>query len=81
KRIVCSKSSISKAVDAPKGYLAIYVGKKKNQFVIPVSYLNQPSFQDLLSHAEEEFGYYHPMGGFTIPCSADIFLCITSCLN
>ena len=71
----------SKAVDAPKGYLAVYVGEKLKRFVIPVSYLNQPSFQDLLSQAEEEFGYDHPMGGLTIPCSEDVFQRITSCLN
>ncbi|KAH1044206.1 hypothetical protein AAZX31_09G201000 [Glycine max] len=46
----------SKAVDVPKGYLAVYVGDKMKQFMIPVTYLNQPSFQDLLSQAEEEFG-------------------------
>lgn len=27
--------------------------KKKKRFVIPLSYLNQPSFQGLLSQAEE----------------------------
>jgi SAUR family protein len=26
------------------------------RFVVPVSYLDQPSFQDLLRKAEEEFG-------------------------
>lgn len=30
-------------------------------FVIPVSELNHPSFQDFLSWTEEEFGYNHPM--------------------
>jgi len=49
--------------------------------VIPVSHLNQPLFQDLLSKAEEEFGYDHPMGGLTIPCTEDVFQHITSCLN
>nr|KYP68299.1 Indole-3-acetic acid-induced protein ARG7 [Cajanus cajan] len=49
--------------------------------MIPVSYLNQPLFQDLLSRAEEEFGYDHPMGGLTIPCSEDVFQHITSCLS
>jgi len=48
------------------------------RFVIPMSYLNQTSFQDLLSQAEEEFGYDHPMGGLTIPCTEDVFLHITS---
>ncbi|CAJ1978829.1 unnamed protein product [Sphenostylis stenocarpa] len=71
----------SKAVDAPKGYLSVYVGEKMKRFVIPVSYLNQPSFQELLSQAEEEFGYDHPMGGLTIPCSEDVFQHITCHLN
>ncbi|KAK7312270.1 hypothetical protein VNO77_36023 [Canavalia gladiata] len=71
----------SKAVDVPKGYLAVYVGEKMKRFVIPISYLNQPLFQELLSQVEEEFGYDHPMGGLTIPCREDAFLNLTSRLN
>ncbi|QCD88676.1 SAUR family protein [Vigna unguiculata] len=71
----------SKSVKVPKGYLAVYVGEEKKRFLIPVSYLNQPSFQDLLSQLEEEFGHDHPMGGLTIPCCEDVFQCIISCLS
>ncbi|KAL2328087.1 hypothetical protein Fmac_021526 [Flemingia macrophylla] len=71
----------SKVVDVPKGYLAVYVGEKMKRFVIPISYLNQPSFQDFLNQAEEEFGYEHPMGGLTIPCKEDEFLNVTSHLS
>ncbi|KAK7341405.1 hypothetical protein VNO80_24334 [Phaseolus coccineus] len=71
----------SKAEEVPKGYLAVYVGEKVKRFVIPISFLTQPSFQDMLSQAEEEFGYDHPMGGLTIPCSEDVFQKITSRLN
>ncbi|KAI9127793.1 hypothetical protein K1719_000786 [Acacia pycnantha] len=71
----------SKGVDVPKGFLAVYVGEEMKRFVIPISYLNQPSFQDLLSQAEEEFGYDHPMGGLTIPCNEEVFENVTSCLN
>ncbi|KAK7312279.1 hypothetical protein VNO77_36036 [Canavalia gladiata] len=68
--------------DIPKGYLTVYVGEKeKKRFVIPISYLNQPSMQDLLSQAEQEFGFDHPMGGLTIPCREDVFLEITSRLR
>ncbi|KAF7841110.1 auxin-induced protein X10A-like [Senna tora] len=70
-----------KSLEVPKGYVAVYVGEKMKRFVIPISYLNQPSFQDLLSQAEEEFGYEHPMGGLTIPCREDVFLDITSQFN
>jgi len=72
----------SKGSEVPKGYLAVYVGDRMRRFVIPVSYLNQPLFQELLNQTEEEFGYDHPMGsGLTIPCSEDSFLELTSRLN
>ena len=71
----------SKAVGVPKGCLAVYVGEKMKRFVIPISYLNEPSFQELLSQAEEKYGYGHPMGGLTIPCKEDAFLDLTSRLN
>ncbi|KAK4284802.1 hypothetical protein QN277_001584 [Acacia crassicarpa] len=70
----------SKGGNVPKGYLAVYVGEKMKRFVIPISHLNQPSFQDLLSQAEKEFGYDHPMGGLTIPCTEEDFESAISCL-
>ncbi|XP_054778601.1 auxin-induced protein 15A-like [Prosopis cineraria] len=72
------RASSLKSGEFPKGYLAVYVGEKMKRFVIPVSYLNKPSFQELLSKAEEEFGFDHPMGGLTIRCSENVFLDITS---
>ncbi|KAF4348015.1 hypothetical protein G4B88_026835 [Cannabis sativa] len=73
------KEATLKSSSIPKGYFAVYVGEdQKKRHVVPLSYLNEPSFQDLLSMAEEEFGYEHPMGGLTIPCSEDIFNDITS---
>ena len=72
----------TKMSDIPKGYFAVYVGEsQKKRFVVPVSYLNQPLFQDLLSQAEEEFGFHHPMGGITILCSEDTFIHLTSLLS
>ncbi|MBA0614254.1 hypothetical protein Godav_014574 [Gossypium davidsonii] len=56
----------------------IYVGENQKRFVIPVSFLNHPSFQDLLGMSQEEFGYSHPTGGLTIPCNEDTFLKVTS---
>ncbi|KAL5541212.1 hypothetical protein UlMin_042685 [Ulmus minor] len=86
-RVVFPKKIIPKSfpstIDIPKGYLAVYVGdeNKMKRFVIPVSYLNQPSFQELLSQAEEEFGFDHPMGALTIPCREDLFVDLISRLN
>ncbi|XP_060962675.1 auxin-responsive protein SAUR21 isoform X1 [Cannabis sativa] len=68
--------------DVPKGHLAVYVGEsQKKRFVIPISYLNHPLFQNLLNRAEEEFGFDHPTGGLTIPCSEDYFISLTSALS
>ncbi|KAL8051236.1 hypothetical protein ABFX02_06G134300 [Erythranthe guttata] len=77
-----SFSNERRTAEVPKGHLAVYVGEsEKKRFVIPLSYLNNPLFQDLLSQSEEEFGFHHPMGGITIPCSEDQFIDLTSRLS
>ncbi|EFJ24608.1 hypothetical protein SELMODRAFT_19563, partial [Selaginella moellendorffii] len=53
--------------DVPKGSLAVYVGEEGRRFVIPISYLNHPLFQELLKKSEEEFGYTH-YGAMHLPC-------------
>lgn len=67
----------------PKGHFAIYVGEdqEKKRFVVPISYLKHPCFQELLLRAEEEFGFEHQMGGITIPCAEEYFVSVTSCLH
>ncbi|GMN33935.1 hypothetical protein TIFTF001_044852 [Ficus carica] len=63
----------SKGIDVPKGF-EVYAGEsQKKRFVVPIYLLNEPSFQELLHEAEEEFGYKHPMGGITISCDEDFF--------
>lgn len=77
-----SLRGLQRRVDVPKGSVAVYVGEsQKKRFVVPISYLNQPSFLELLSQAEQEFGFDHPMGGLTIPCREDVFLGVTSRLH
>ncbi|KAI8554136.1 hypothetical protein RHMOL_Rhmol05G0074600 [Rhododendron molle] len=77
-----ASSAAAAAADVPKGHFTVYVGEsEKKRFVIPISYLSNPSFQDLLSQAEEEFGFDHPMGGLTIPCREDLFICLASQLG
>ena len=61
----------------PKGHVAVYVGDNNEamkRYVVPLSYLSHPAFQDLLARAEEEFGFNHPMGGLTIPCDEKTFI-------
>nr|GMC82983.1 auxin-responsive protein SAUR21-like [Ipomoea batatas] len=77
-----SSSRTNREFEVPKGHFAVYVGEsEKRRFVIPVSYLKDPSFQHLLSQAEEEFGFDHPAGGLTIPCMEDTFLEVISSLR
>ncbi|KAL0536113.1 hypothetical protein IC582_025045 [Cucumis melo] len=83
KKILKMQSGFTKnQLDVPKGHVAVYVGEiQRKRFVVPVSYLNDPSFQQLLSRAEEEFGFHHPHGGLTIPCKEDAFVDLTSRLK
>ncbi|KAE8668307.1 Auxin-responsive protein SAUR20 [Hibiscus syriacus] len=65
-----------------KGHIAVYVGEtSKRRFMIPIAYLNHPLFKGLLNMAEEEFGFDHPMGGLTIPCSEEYFIGISKMLK
>ncbi|XP_059660396.1 auxin-responsive protein SAUR21-like [Cornus florida] len=82
KQVIQQAFSTPVAKGVPKGHLAVYVGEtEKKRFVVPVSYLKHPSFQNLLSQAEEEFGFDHPMGGLTIPCREETFIDLTCNLN
>ncbi|PON85430.1 Small auxin-up RNA [Trema orientale] len=73
------KEAALQSTTIPKGYLAVHVAvDQKKRYVVPLSYLNEPAFQELPSMAEEEFGYDHVMGGLTIPCREDIFTDLTS---
>ncbi|KAF8013585.1 hypothetical protein BT93_I1438 [Corymbia citriodora subsp. variegata] len=72
--------SSTENTDVPKGHLAVYVGEKQKRFVVPVSYLNRPAFQELLAQAEEEFGFDHPTGGLTILCREEVFVDLTCSL-
>ncbi|KAM7470892.1 hypothetical protein LguiA_009075 [Lonicera macranthoides] len=84
RQVIRQVFSISTANSVPKGHIAVYVGEtEKKRLVVPLSYLNHPSFQELLSLAEEEFGFDHPMGGLTIPCREEKFInliCSLTCL-
>ncbi|KAL7147781.1 hypothetical protein ABFS83_06G130600 [Erythranthe nasuta] len=77
-----SLSAEKRSTEVPKGHFAVYVGEsEKKRFVIPLTYLNNPLFQELLCQAEEEFGFHHQMGALTIPCSEELFIDITTHLS
>ncbi|PHU10644.1 Indole-3-acetic acid-induced protein ARG7 [Capsicum chinense] len=66
-------------IDVPKGHFAVYVGRNRTRYIVPISFLTHPEFQCLLRCAEEEFGFDHDMG-ITIPCEEFIFQSLTSML-
>ncbi|GMH02823.1 hypothetical protein Nepgr_004662 [Nepenthes gracilis] len=76
KQIIKLQSLVSKNQQGvPKGHIVVYVGDtEKKRYVVPLSYLTHPSFQDLLNHSKEEFGFNHPTGGLTIPCAEETFM-------
>ncbi|KDP27615.1 hypothetical protein JCGZ_19620 [Jatropha curcas] len=82
KQIFRHASSKTSSLDVPKGSIPVSVGEaQRKRFLGPISYLNQPSFQVLLSMAEEEFSFNHPMGGLTVPCTEDTFDVVISYLS
>ncbi|GKV41486.1 hypothetical protein SLE2022_010220 [Rubroshorea leprosula] len=66
--------------DVPKGHFAVYVGKNRSRYIVPISWLAHPEFQSLLQKAEEEFGFNHNMG-LTIPCEEVVFLSLTATIR
>ncbi|CAN6463596.1 unnamed protein product [Victoria cruziana] len=76
-RLPLSVLTKKQASAVPKGHFAVYVGQNRKRFVIPTSYLKNPTFQALLSRAEEEFGFQHH-NGLTIPCNEDVFQAFTA---
>ncbi|RZC55672.1 hypothetical protein C5167_014527 [Papaver somniferum] len=47
-KVFCKSLSVaSPTSNVLKGYLAVYVGEYEKRYLVPISYLNHPSFQDL----------------------------------
>ncbi|KAK2967014.1 hypothetical protein RJ640_003370 [Escallonia rubra] len=57
---------------APKGHFVVYVGSKLTRFVVPLSYLRNPIFQQLLNKAEDEYGFDN-QNRLVLPCDESTF--------
>ncbi|CAJ2646553.1 auxin-responsive protein SAUR50-like [Trifolium pratense] len=66
--------------DVPRGHFAVYVGENRTRYIVPISWLEHPQFQNLLQRAAEEFGFNHDMG-LTIPCDEDVFESLISLMR
>ncbi|KAI9180124.1 hypothetical protein LWI28_001482 [Acer negundo] len=71
------EESCSKASLAEKGHFVIYTFDQK-RFMIPLAYLSNVIFRELLKLSEEEFGLYEPI---TLPCNAVFMTCIVSLIK
>ncbi|CAI0438340.1 unnamed protein product [Linum tenue] len=69
----------SETRSVPKGHIAVYVGQEeRKRFIVPISFLSNPLFLELLQLAEEEFGYNPPRGALTIPCHEHDFIAVVT---
>lgn len=57
---------------APQGCFTVYVGPKKQRFVMETQSANHPLFVKLLEEAESEYGY-SSHGPLVLPCTVDVF--------
>lgn len=61
---------------APKGHFVVYVGEELKRFVIPLSFLKHPIFQQLLQKAADEYGF-NSQRSIVLPCDQLTFLTVT----
>ncbi|XWS29980.1 hypothetical protein CRYUN_Cryun24cG0077900 [Craigia yunnanensis] len=57
---------------APKEHFIVYVGEELRRFIVPLSYLKSPPFQQLLDKATEEFGF-KSHNSIVLPCDDSTF--------
>ncbi|KAL2250796.1 auxin-induced protein X15 [Sesamum indicum] len=64
----------------PTGTFPVYVGEKRQRFVVPMSYLSHPLFKIMLDKAYDEFGF-EQRNGLAVPCSVHAFLEVISAVE
>lgn len=67
------KSWIERTKSKPcEGFFSVDVGKKKNRYVVPITYLSHENLQKLLDDSVAEFGH-SPVGALQLACEEDEF--------
>ncbi|KAJ7556937.1 hypothetical protein O6H91_05G105000 [Diphasiastrum complanatum] len=66
------KCLLSGTYDIPKGYLALYVGRERHRFVVPIQYLSHRIFKALLEKSATEFEFRYS-NGIKIACEVKTF--------
>ncbi|KAF5727631.1 SAUR family protein [Tripterygium wilfordii] len=62
---------------APKGHFVVYVGDELKRFRVPLSYLKNPAFKQLLERSAEEFGFSNHTC-IVLPCDEATFHILVS---
>lgn len=57
---------------APNGQFVVYVGEQLKRFTLPLSYLKNPIFQQLLQKSAEEYGFSRQRS-IVLPCDESTF--------
>ncbi|KAF8013460.1 hypothetical protein BT93_I1342 [Corymbia citriodora subsp. variegata] len=70
-----AKQILQGSLFTEKQAVPVAMGVPKGYFAV------YPSFQELLSQAEEKFRFDHPVGILRIPCEEKVFLDLTSHMN
>ncbi|EFJ24406.1 hypothetical protein SELMODRAFT_69843, partial [Selaginella moellendorffii] len=65
-------SELREGKGVPKGHICVYVGPRRERFVIPISYLNHSFFQIMLNQSKEVYGFCEK-GELVIPCRVPLF--------
>ncbi|KAK6255409.1 hypothetical protein SCA6_016714 [Theobroma cacao] len=61
------------AVQARRGYVAMYVGEKAKRYEVPIRYLSSPAFQELLMRSQDDDLDTKIDGPITIACTSERF--------
>ncbi|KAJ3692657.1 hypothetical protein LUZ60_011752 [Juncus effusus] len=69
-RARAAASAAGHGTDVPAGHVAISVNSQR--FIVRTTYLNHPSFRQLLHLAEEEYGFNNN-GPLELPCDETLF--------
>ncbi|XAR69763.1 hypothetical protein NMG60_11001473 [Bertholletia excelsa] len=54
------------------GFFPVYVGEKRERFVVPIGFLSHPLFRMLLEKTYDEFGY-EQRNGLVVSCDTNAF--------
>ncbi|WRX20276.1 Small auxin-up RNA - like 10 [Theobroma cacao] len=61
------------AVQARRGYVAMYVGEKAKRYEVPIKYLSSPAFQELLMRSQDDDLDTKIDGPITVACTSKMF--------